>query len=298
VRPTLFTLPLGAHGLGVHSYGLAIAVGFAVGVVLAAREAGRRGLEAGAMLDLLFWVLVSGIAGSRMAFVLLRAGDYWALCRTSLAGCAAPLRLWEGGLVFYGGALAATGVAALFAWRRRWSFPLVADVLAPSLALGHAFGRLGCFFAGCCFGKPWAHGLSFPAGSVAHDDLVRAQGLSLATTPPLHPVQLYESLGELAIFFLLLLWRRRQRFAGATALLYGMAYAGLRFMTEIFRGDAGRGFLAALPTPRLAQALGLPPEQALFVSTSQAASVAIALGAAIWWMRLSRAGAEKAIAQT
>jgi prolipoprotein diacylglyceryltransferase len=74
VRPTLVTLPIGAHGLGVHSYGLAIAVGFAIGVILAAREARRAGLDPGAMLDLLFWILVSGVLGSRLAFVLLQRG--------------------------------------------------------------------------------------------------------------------------------------------------------------------------------------------------------------------------------
>src|SRR5205823_18082 len=110
-------------------------------------------------------------------------------------------------------------------------------LLAPSLALGHVFGRIGCFFAGCCFGKPWAAGVSFPRDSVAFDELLGAGQIAAGagTTPPLHPTQLYEAAGELGIFFLLLWARRRQRFAGATALLYAASYAGLRFVVEIFR---------------------------------------------------------------
>jgi phosphatidylglycerol---prolipoprotein diacylglyceryl transferase len=252
VRPTLFTLPLGAHGLGVHSYGLAIALGFAAGVVLAAREARRVGLDPGAMLDLLFWILVSGVLGSRLAFVALHAGDFVELCRQG--DCAAPLKLWQGGLVFYGGALAATGAVALFARRQGWSFGLVADVLAPALALGHVFGRLGCFFAGCCFGKACSTlGVSFPPGSVAFDELARTGviGPGAAGTPPLYPTQLYEAAGELAIFFLLILTRRRRPFAGATALTYAVAYAVLRFGLEFLRGDAGRGFVGPLSTAQV-----------------------------------------------
>jgi phosphatidylglycerol---prolipoprotein diacylglyceryl transferase len=262
VRPTLLTLPLGARGIALHSYGLAIALGFALGVVVAARQARRAGLDGGAFVDLLFWILVSGILGSRLAFVLLHGAEYARLC--AAGDCAAPLRLWEGGLVFYGGAVAAAGVAALFARRHRWSFGQVADTLAPSLALGHAVGRLGCFFAGCCYGKPWPAGVRFPHGSVAFDEFARAGAMPAAavTTPPLHPTQLYEAAGELAIFFVLLHGRRRQRFHGATALLYAVLYGALRFVVEIFRGDAGRGFV----TSRL--------------SAAQLISAALAVGAA------------------
>jgi phosphatidylglycerol:prolipoprotein diacylglycerol transferase len=254
VRPTLFSLPLG-RGIELHTYGLAIALGFTLGVVVAARQARRAGLDGDAFVDLLFWILVTGILGSRLAFVLLHAPEYGHLCAGPeaarswgrvLADCAAPLRIWEGGLVFYGGALGAAGAVALFARRHRWPFGKVADALAPALALGHAVGRVGCFFAGCCYGKPWSRGVVFPRASVAFDELVRAGGVSAdaASTPPLHPTQLYEAGGELAIFFVLLYDRRRLRFDGATALLYAILYGALRFGVEIFRADAGRGFVA------------------------------------------------------
>jgi phosphatidylglycerol:prolipoprotein diacylglycerol transferase len=280
VRPTVFTLPIGS-GVALHSYGLAIALGFAVGVVVAARQARRVGLDGDAFVDLLFWILVTGIVGSRVAFVVLHAGEYVRMC-AGLAGerswgrvaadCAAPLRIWEGGLVFYGGALGAAGAVALFARRHGWSFGKVADALAPALALGHALGRVGCFFAGCCYGRPWAHGLGFPRGSVAFDDLVRAGAVAAGAdrTPALHPTQLYEAAGELAIFFLLIHARRRQRFHGAIALMYAVLYGTLRFVVEIFRGDAGRGFVAG----------GL--------SVAQLVSVVLAVAAVVVFARLSR----------
>jgi phosphatidylglycerol:prolipoprotein diacylglycerol transferase len=273
VRPTVLTL----HGLPVHSYGLAIALGFTLGVVVAAREARRVGLDGDAFVDLLFWILVAGIAGSRAAFVLLHAGDYLRLCAGTgprplgrvVADCAAPLRLWEGGLVFHGGALAATGTVLLFARRRRWAFGKVADTLAPALALGHAVGRLGCYLAGCCYGKPWSAGLSFPRGSVAFDELAASLPAGATRTPPLHPVQLYEAAGELVIFFVLVMWRRRQRFAGQTALRYATLYGVLRFAVEFFRGDASRGFIGAL-------------------SVAQVVSVALVAGALLMNRRAAR----------
>jgi phosphatidylglycerol:prolipoprotein diacylglycerol transferase len=240
VKPSLGQL----FGLDLHSYGLLIAVGFALGTVLAAREARRLGMDGEAMLDLIFWVLVTGIAGSRLAFVLLNAGAFVSLCRDH-GDCAAPLKIWQGGLIFYGGVLGAAASVWHFVRKQRWPFAQVADVLAPSLALGHAFGRMGCFLAGCCYGKPWSHGVVFPPGSAASDELGRG------FTPPLHPTQLYEAAGELAIFFVLVSMRRRLGFRGATALLYALMYGVLRFNVELFRGDAARGFVGFLSTAQV-----------------------------------------------
>jgi len=269
VRPTLVTL----GGVELHSYGLAIALGFTIGTVVAVKEAGRLGLpDRGAFVDLLFWVLVAGIGGSRLAYVLLHAGDYGRLCAGAgaarsagrvLADCAAPLRLWEGGLIFYGGLLgAAAAVAVVVRRQRQWRFGRVADALAPGLALGHAVGRLGCFLAGCCYGKPWDAGLRFPRGSVAFDELAATLPAGATETPPLHPTQLYEAAGELIIFFLLLRARRHRRFDGATALVYALLYGVLRFGVELFRGDQGRGMLGP-------------------VSIAQVVSVAVAAAAAL-----------------
>jgi phosphatidylglycerol---prolipoprotein diacylglyceryl transferase len=274
LRPILFYV----GSVPLSGYGFAIALGFAAGVTLAVREAKRQQLDSGAVLDLLFWILVSGVLGSRLAFVLLHANEYGRLCLgaggprsfgRALADCAAPLRLWEGGLVFYGGALAATATVALFCRRHRWRFGQLADVLAPALALGHGIGRLGCLLAGCCFGKPWAHGVSFPVGSVAYDDLARRGATTPTGTPPLHPTQLYEAAGELIILGVLLFFRRRKPFEGSVALLYALLYAVVRFVVELFRGDSARGFIGMF-------------------STAQALSILIATAALVLFVRQHR----------
>jgi phosphatidylglycerol---prolipoprotein diacylglyceryl transferase len=269
LRPVLFYF----GSVALSGYGFAIAVGFAAGVMLAVREAKRQQLDGGAVLDLLFWILVSGVLGSRLLFVLLHAGEYARLCFLGndltfgrvLADCAAPFKIWEGGLVYYGGALAATAATARFARRHQWHFGQIADVLAPALALGHGIGRVGCFLAGCCFGKPWPHGVSFPAGSIAHDDLSH-RGLATSTgTVPLHPTQLYEAAGELVILGVLLLFRRRKPFEGSVALLYALLYAALRFVVEIFRADSGRGFVGIFSTAQVLSLVIAPAALVLLI---------------------------------
>ncbi len=251
MRPELFGLRIGGHHLAVPSYGTAVMLGFALGVWLALRQARRLGGQLGGidgsdLLDLSFYILVAGVAGSRLLFILLHLDDFSRLC-TRGGDCLAPLKIWDGGLVFYGGLIAAAAVTFRFVRRRGWRFGVVGDLFAPGLALGHAVGRLGCFAAGCCFGKTCAAGgppcVSFPAGSVAHEHLAALGQIApgATRTPPLHPTQLYESAGLLLIFLLLLLWRRRQRFHGQLFLLYLLAYGLLRAALDLFRGDGPRG---------------------------------------------------------
>lgn len=295
MKPVLLSFELAGRSIALPSYGLFVALGLAAGIVLAARQARRVGLDVAAVLDLAFWILVSGVLGSRLAFVLLHLGDFARLCGGTGIGrrdCTAALRIWDGGLVFYGGALAAAGVVVWFSRRRGWRLGQVADLFAPGLALGHAIGRLGCFLAGCCFGKACppgsAVGVSFPPGSVAHAELAAAGTITPGgTTPPLHPTQLYEAAGELAIFFLLLAVRRRQPSHGALTLLYVGAYALLRAIIEVFRGDVSRRFLVEVAVPSVARALGLPAGQPVALSTSQALSLVL-LGAVLGGAWISR----------
>jgi phosphatidylglycerol:prolipoprotein diacylglycerol transferase len=201
--------------------------------------------------------------------------------------CTAALRFWEGGLVYWGGVITAAGATWLVARRSGTSFPKLVDAFIPGLALGHVLGRLGCFVAGCCYGKACDTGalacIAFPAGSVAHADRVR-RGLlssSLPATPPLHPTQLYEAGAELVIFCSLLLLRRRVRAPGAVALAYALLYGAARFAVELYRGDPARRFLFEMPWPGLAARLGLPPGEPLLLSTAQATSLLVVAFAAV-----------------
>jgi phosphatidylglycerol:prolipoprotein diacylglycerol transferase len=310
MRPTLVSFSLGEHEFGLHAYGFLVGLGFAVAIIRLWRVGRRMGMDGGRLLDLAFWCLVTGVLGSRLAFVILNARAFVDACTdgTGMAagarfsGCFAALRFWEGGLVFYGGVIASGAVMLWFCRRERWSFWTLGDLAAPSLALGHVFGRLGCFLAGCCFGAPcqapWA--ASFPSGSVAFDELQADGALAAGArhTPPLHPTQLYEAAGELLLFGILLWlqgrWSRleprtgeRAVRPGALLLTYAAGYAALRFLVEIFRGDAARGFVATWHAPALARLLGLPAGHPLFLSVSQLISVLVLLAAAgvVAWRR-------------
>jgi phosphatidylglycerol---prolipoprotein diacylglyceryl transferase len=312
MKPMLLSLHLGGREIGLHTYGLLIGCGCAVAIVLAFREARRQGLDGSKILDLSFWMLVTALVGSRLLYVALNARTFASMCAGGgddelaarslsrvLGDCTRVFQVWEGGLVFYGGFIAACAFAFYFARRQGWSFWALGDLYAPSLAIGHAFGRLGCFTAGCCFGKACdaaAHWCArFGADSVAFEQLRAVSAIpdGAALTPPLFPTQLYEAIGELLIFGVLLFARQRLRgdaggeAVGTTAarkpgtlvLLYAVLYGLLRFGVELFRGDFARLYLFHFATPRLARWLGLPEGEAVLFSTGQVVSIAVVLAA-------------------
>ncbi len=285
MHPVLLTVPFGRREVAISTYGVLVTLGLGVGIWVAQREGRRRGLDGGRVMDLAFWTIVAGLIGARLAYGAVNARAFWTACTAGPGprwhDCTSLFRLWEGGLVFYGGVAAAAGAAFLFARRQRWSFGDVGDLAAPALAIGHAFGRLGCFAAGCCFGKETASrlGTAFPHDSVAFDMLRRSGAIppGASETPPLHPTQLYEAAGEAAIFAVLCAAAPRlRRRPGALLALYLGCYAGLRFVVEIFRGDSIRGILVPLRTPWLAARLGLPADEPLFFSVGQLGSLLIA----------------------
>jgi len=301
VRPTLFHIGLGAHPIAVHSYGFLIAVGLVVGVALAVRRGRSVGIETGATLDLTFYAIAFGMLGARLLYVLMHAREYARVCvgngdRRSVGqwlwDCSAPLQIWQGGLVFLGGALLAAGTTLLFARRKRLDLGLVADVLAPSVSIAHVFGRLGCFMVGCCYGKAWPGGVHFPPDSVAYTELLGKHTVIVgdAATYGMHPTQLYEAAGELCVFVALLwLWRRRHA-PGTIALAYAFGYGLIRFTVEIFRGDAVRGFLFQVRIPSLARVLALPVNDTLFFSSAQATGLVLMLAGGAGYLLLRRRG--------
>lgn len=219
--PVIFSW--GAFSL--RSYGVMVALGFGAAIYLAWRQAQREGIDPERFLDLALWVMIAGLVGARLTYVLTLWRDY----------AAAPwdaLKFWQGGLVFYGGFALALLVMVWFC--RRYSLPLwkVLDLSAPYTALGHAVGRVGCFLAGCCYGVP--------------NDRCGVVLPSLGDQTPRLPIQLFESAFNLALFFGLLWLRPRRRFAGQMAWTYVFIYALGRFLLEYLRGDEIRGYWAGL----------------------------------------------------
>lgn len=264
--------------LPLHTYGLLIATAFLAGIWLAQREARRRGQDAERVADLSFSILVAALVGSRVYFILVNWSDYFgarALVSTSFGRIPRLLAFWEGGLVFYGGFIGAALTAWWYMRRHRMSFLAYADTLIPSVAFGHFLGRLGCFSAGCCWGGvahdhlAWA--VRFPPESLAYQTFAGRENPASFLAPdrlstlPLHPVQLYESFGELSLFLILvLLVRPRKAFHGQVLATWLLCYAVLRTVVELFRADVERGVVRGL-------------------GVGQWTSIAIfAIGAALW----------------
>ena len=300
MHPTL--IRFGETG-GLSTYGVLIAAAFLIGVVLGARVAQRQAIGVGNWLDLAFWVLVTSLLGSRLFFVITQADAYIRICaggettRTLgkvLFDCSRPLHVWEGGLVYYGGLLCGIATSIYFTRKRKIAFLRVADLAIPIVAFGHAIGRLGCFAAGCCYGKACAAdsvlGVSFPAMSLAYQELKARAAIAVDAThtPLLHATQLYEAFGESLIFIFLLWLGQRRRYHGQTLLAYLTLYPILRAVIELYRADPGRRFIFTFDTPALSRWLGLPTGEPLLLSTSQGISVAVLMAAAILWWRLRK----------
>jgi phosphatidylglycerol:prolipoprotein diacylglycerol transferase len=215
--------------LKLHTYGLMIVIGFLCGLYLIYNEAKRQGLNGDRVVDLSFLGLGFGLLGGRIVYILTRL-DYFSQHPIEI------FYFWEGGLVFYGGFLG--GAFAFWFFSKKYNLPTlkVMDMATPSLAIAHFFGRLGCFSAGCCYGRPASKDL--PWAVVFRDPL------SLAPPGiPLHPTQLYDALNALIIFSVLMFMRRREKFVGQLFVIYMLMYSIGRSIVEVFRGDTIRGFI-------------------------------------------------------
>lgn len=301
-------LYFGEEGLQVSNYGLAIALGFVAGIYLAIREAGR-GPDpptVGQVFDLAFWILIFGMVGARVLFIIVSWKDYYNLCAApelvdgsgGVQDCFAILKFWKGGLVFFGGFIGAAAAAAVYCFKHQVNFLRAADVLIPSLAIGHFFGRLGCVSAGCCYGNvsdvPWS--IAFPQGSAAYVQhltdgvATRTELFDLGHSLFVHPTQLYEASAELLFFTFLILLRPRKRFHGQVIAAWLILYSLLRFVVEFLRGDTLRGFVFELPIPFLNGVLGLPDAEPTILSTSQCIGLALLTAGILIWVTQRKKG--------
>lgn len=179
--PTVFKIGF----FSIKTYGIFLAAAFLLGMRLAVKKTSRLGISEDDVGKLFLWIIVSGLAGARILYVFTEG-------RLELSSPLSAFRIWEGGLHYFGGFAGAVAATIAFSLRHRgfdvWKF---ADAASASLALGLAVGKIGCFFAGCCFGRecvlPW--GVVF-----THPDSLGIRGL------PLHPVQIYEAAVYLMIF--------------------------------------------------------------------------------------------------
>ena len=229
----------------LYSYGAMLALAFFLATLLAAKRAGGRKINKSLIYDLVAYILVSSLAGARLFFVAVNFEYY--------SGHPADIfKIWQGGLVLYGGIFFAFCAAVWF--MKKHSLPVwkLVDVLAPPLALGVAIGRIGCFLNGCCYGKiSAALGVCFPSKDIppAYEQQL-AQGLiapGAQCSLPVLPTQLYESVVCLAIFGVLLFAEKKFRmFDGFLFWLFILLYSVQRFFMEGLRYYDGNFFVGPL----------------------------------------------------
>ena len=215
------------------TYGTLLVLAILAGIFTAIRLGRRVGLDSGLILDFCTWVMLVALVGAKVLMVL----SEWSYYRDNPGEIFSLSTLMAGG-VFYGGFLAALFFTLWYVQVQKLSFWKMADVLVPGVALGQSIGRLGCFSAGCDYGKPtqvwWGVVFTSP---FAHD----VAGVPLGIR--LHPTQLYESFATFLIFGILLWQFPRRRREGGLFLIYVGLYAVARFFLEYLRGDADRGFV-------------------------------------------------------
>lgn len=220
--PDLFSI----GPLTVHTYGLFVALGFAAGIAVTVKLGKDRNIPAQQVMDMAFVMIFWAIVGSRLLYVFMNVSYF----RDHPLDA---LKIWQGGLVFSGGVLAAAPAIAWYLRRRPLSFWAAGDLWAPALSLGQAVGRIGCFMAGCCYGKP----TELPWGAVfTHPHSLAPPGVAL------HPTQLYSALAGFAIFAVLLFLYNRRRFQGQVFVWYLILHSNARLLMERFRAD-DRGFI-------------------------------------------------------
>ncbi len=229
MHPVLFRL----GPFTLHTYGVFVASAFFLAIALALREARRQGLDPNKMLDLAFYVTLSAIIGARLLFIIVEYPYF-------LEDPIRIFKIWEGGLVFYGGLILAVIVSILYMKKHEMPVLKVGDIVAPSMAIAQAVGRFGCLSSGCCYGKETA----LPWGIVFTDpnSLVPLEKLGLT----LHPTQLYSSLSSLVLCGFLFTMLKKKRFDGQVLTMYGILYPLLRSFIEFFRGDPRGAILGGM----------------------------------------------------
>ncbi len=218
MHPDLFSI----GPFTLHTYGLFVAVGFIAGILITIKLGKSAGIDSNSILDMGFIIILTGIIGSRLVYIIIKLPEF-------IAHPMDVFKIWEGGLVFSGGLVAVVIVMLIYVKKHKYNIRTIGDLWSPAAAIGQSIGRIGCFCAGCCFGKPtdvpWAVTFSHPH-TVATYDI------------PIHPTQLYSSLSSLIIFGILLFINSKKKFEGQVFLCFLILHSTARLFLEQFRGDS------------------------------------------------------------
>jgi phosphatidylglycerol:prolipoprotein diacylglycerol transferase len=213
--------------LTIRWYGIMMAIAFIAGLWTATRRARRENISAETIADVTLWLMIGSILGARIVYV----ATYW---KTEFADqpISEIFMVQHGGLVYYGGLIGASVAGFIYLQWKKLPLWKIADIFAPSIALGSVFGRIGCLMNGCCYGRacsmPWAITFTDPVAR-------NTSGTPLGV--PLHPTEIYDGLLNLILYFFLAWLFRHKKFDGQVFSTYLIIYAIFRSIAEYFRGD-------------------------------------------------------------
>ncbi len=239
--PNLFKI----GSLTINSYGFLSAFGFLLSVFIAILRAKKVNIPAKNIIDISLYVLISGLLGARLFHKFQHANSYDSISDL--------LNIWGGGFAYYGGFILALSVGIIYLLLKKLPVGKIADVIAPSIAIGEGIGRIGCFLAGCCFGKPtniWCS-VTYPQNSFTY---------AIIGSKAVHPTQIYSAIILFCIFGILLLTQRYTKFYGQLFLIFLILHSLYRFTIDFFR-------------------YYMPEEHIIILTTSQFISIIMALGA-------------------
>jgi phosphatidylglycerol:prolipoprotein diacylglycerol transferase len=243
MRPILWTI----GSLTISSYSFMSAIGFLVAVFIAILRAKKVGIWTKSIIDLSLYVFIGGLIGARLFHKLQHFGSY-----NSISDA---LNIMEGGFAYYGGFISAFLIGVIYLKVSNLSIAQIADIVAPSLAIGEGIGRIGCFMAGCCFGKPTdsMFGVSYPQNSLVW---------TLIGSQKVHPTQIYSAIALFCIFRILMAIQKYTTFRGQLFLMFLLIHSVFRFSIDFLRYYT-------------------PEEHISILTTSQFISMIIGLGAVI-----------------
>lgn len=241
------------------TYGFLVSLGVLVGLLISVRNSEKEGINPDTAWNFGILIVLAGIVGAKVLYIINDWGTYSAHPREIFT-----LSTLQSGGVFSGGLIAALATGAWYIRKHRMPALATFDAFAPGLAMGHAIGRVGCFAAGCCYGKPTHHwwGVTFTNPLAA----------SLVGTPlnqALQPTQLFESAAELAIFCILMWMFKRKKFDGQVFGAYLFLYGIARYFLEFIRDDPGRGSVFG----------------GIMTGTQLIAICLVLTGGLIWWLK-------------
>lgn len=229
MHPVLFRI----GSFALPTYGLMMVAALVGGIFTVLRLGKREGFDSSRLFDFSTWLIVVSLVGAKVLLILTAWRYYW-----MNPGEIVSWATFQAGGVFYGGFMAAVLFAVWYVRVHRLPMWKTFDVYVPAVALGLSVGRLGCFAAGCDYGKPTDSVLG-----VVFTNPWSHQVTGVPLGVPIHPTQLYESAVSVLIFGILVWWARRKSYDGQLFVLYLSLYAVARFSLEFLRGDEDRGFV-------------------------------------------------------